>query len=73
MKDKFKMLIELNITDTNATKIEEITQLLLDNNAISLLDYSNVLTATMCFKALNSEDEEQTSNVIAFEAKKDRC
>jgi hypothetical protein len=73
MKDKFKMHIELNITDTNAIKIEEITQLLLENSAISIVDYSNVLTVTMCFKALNQEQEKLPGNVIAFEAKKDRC
>jgi hypothetical protein len=69
MKDKFKMLIELNITNDNIVKIEEITQLLLENNAVSFLDYSNVLTATMCFKALNSEQEELPDNVIIFERK----
>jgi hypothetical protein len=73
MESKSKMLIELNITDNNMVKIEEITQLLLENNAISILDYSNVLTAAICFKALNQEQEELPSNVIAFEAKKDRC
>jgi hypothetical protein len=73
MESKSKMLIVLNITDNNMVKIEEITQLLLENNAISILDYSNVLTATMCFKALNQKQEELPSNVIAFEAKKDMC
>jgi hypothetical protein len=73
MNDKFKMLIELNITDNNIVKIEDITQLLLENNRISFLDYSNVPTAAICFRALNQEQEELPSNVIAFEAKKDRC
>jgi hypothetical protein len=69
MEDKFKMLIELNITDDNIVKIEEITQLLLESNAISFLDYSNVLTATMCFKASKQEQEELPDNVIIFERK----
>jgi hypothetical protein len=73
MDNKFKLLIELNITDKNMTNLEEITQQLFENSAISLLDYSNVLMAAMCFKALNQEQEELPSNVIAFEAKKDRC
>jgi hypothetical protein len=69
LEDRFKMLIELTITDNNIVKIEEITQLLLDNNAISFLDYSNVLTAAMCFRALNAEQEELPGNVIIFERK----
>jgi hypothetical protein len=73
MNAKFKMLIELNITDANIIKIEEIIQQLLENSAISIVDYSNVLTAAMCFRALNSEEDELPSNVISFEAKKDRC
>jgi hypothetical protein len=73
MNDKFKILIELNITDDNIVKIEEITHQLLENNAISFLDYSNILTAAMCFKALNQDQEKLPDNVIAFEAKKDWC
>jgi hypothetical protein len=69
MNDKFKMLIELNITDKNMSNLEEIVQLLLENNAISLTEYSNVLTAVTCFKALNSEQEELPKNVIIFERK----
>jgi hypothetical protein len=73
MDNKFKMLIELNITDKNMTNLEEITQQLFENSSISIIDYSNVLTATMCFKASNQEQDELPDNVIAFEAKKDRC
>jgi hypothetical protein len=73
MNDKFKMLIELNITDNNIVIIEEITQLMLENNAISFLDYSNVLTAATCFKAINQEHEEIPNNVIVFEDKKAGC
>jgi hypothetical protein len=72
MKDKFKMLIELNITVTNMPKIEELTQLMLENNVISFLEYSNILTAAMCFKALNAEQEVLPDNIIEFEARKAR-
>jgi hypothetical protein len=72
LKDKFKMLIEVNITDKNIMKVEEIMQQLLNNSAISVLDYSNVLTASMCIRALNVKQEDLPDNVIAFEPRKAR-
>jgi hypothetical protein len=75
MINKFKMLIELRITNKNITDVEDITQQLFKNSVISFSDYSDVLTATMCFKALNSEEGEEIlpDNVISiFEAKKAR-
>jgi hypothetical protein len=76
MDNKFKMLIELRIKDNNLVKVEEITPQLLKNNVISLSDYSDVLTATMCFRALNAPDEEEEelpSNVISIFEAKPRC
>jgi hypothetical protein len=76
MDNKFKMLIELRIKDNNIVKVEEIIHLLLQNNAISLSDYSDVLTANMCYRDLRAPDEEEEelpSNVISIFEAKSRC
>jgi hypothetical protein len=58
MHDKFRMQIDLNISNEDIDKVEALTAHLFECAAINAADYSRLLTATACIRARGKSEME---------------